>query len=147
MDAREDTSQALRRVIDAFNRRDRAAARQLLDPEVIWTPTPEFFESETRGRDATLIWFGEAFDADWDEIRLDVSEYRHRDERAIALGRLSGTAKRTRLALSAERAWAATFRQGQLARMRIHEDWSTAVEWLNSRETSAGNNERSAGER
>jgi hypothetical protein len=67
MDANEDTSQVLRRVIEAFNRRDQSAARELLDPEVVWVPTPAFFELETRGRNATLVWFGEAFDADWDE--------------------------------------------------------------------------------
>jgi ketosteroid isomerase-like protein len=137
MDAHEDTSEALRRVIDAFNRRDRDSARELLDPEVVWVPTPAFFELETRGRDATLVWFGEAFDDDWDEIRLEVSQYRHRRERAIALGRLVGTAKRSRLELSTERAWAATFREGRVARMEIHAHWSTAIEWLNSVGTSA----------
>jgi ketosteroid isomerase-like protein len=137
MDAHEDTSEALRRVIDAFNRRDRDAARELLDPEVVWVPTPGFFELETRGRDATLVWFGEAFDDDWDEIRLEVSEYRHRGEHAIALGRLVGMAKRSRLELSAGRAWAATFREGRVARMEIHEHWSIAIEWLNSVGTSA----------
>jgi ketosteroid isomerase-like protein len=137
MDAHEDTSEALRRVIDAFNRRDRDAARELLDPEVVWVPTPGFFELETRGRDATLVWFGEAFDDDWDEIRLEVSEYRDRGERAIALGRLVGMAKRSRLELSAGRAWAATFREGRVARMEIHEHWSIAIEWLNSVGTSA----------
>jgi ketosteroid isomerase-like protein len=135
MDAHEDTSDALRRVIDAFNRRDSAAARELLDLEVVWVPTPAFFELETRGRDATLVWFGEAFDADWTEIRLDVSEYRQRGDRAIALGRLVGTAKRSRLELSNERAWAAVFREGRVARMEIHEHWSTAIDWLSSPET------------
>jgi hypothetical protein len=56
---------------------------------------------------------------------------------AIALGRLVGTARRTRLEFSDERAWAATFRQGKLVSMTIHEDWSTAIDWLNSRETDA----------
>jgi ketosteroid isomerase-like protein len=87
--------------------------------------------------DAALVWFGEGFDADWDEIRFDVSEYRHLGDRAIAIGRLIGTARRTRLELSGERAWAATFRQGKLVRMTIHEDWSSAIDWLNSRETDA----------
>jgi ketosteroid isomerase-like protein len=137
MDAHEDTSDALCRVIDAFNRRDTGAAREYLDLEVVWVPTPAFFELETRGRDATLVWFSEAFDADWDEIRLEVSEYRHRGERAIALGRLVGTAKRSRLELSAERAWAAVFREGRVASMEIHEHWSIAIDWLNSRETHA----------
>jgi hypothetical protein len=63
--------------------------------------------------DAALVWFGEGVDADWDAIRLDVSEYRHRGDRATALGRLIGTARRRRLELSGERAWAATFRQGK----------------------------------
>jgi hypothetical protein len=57
--------------------------------------------------------------------------------RAIALGRLVGMARRTRLELSSERAWAATFRQGRVAKTTIHEDWSTAIDWLNSRETDA----------
>jgi hypothetical protein len=48
-----------------------------------------------------------------------------------------GTARRTGLEFSDERAWAATFRQGKLVRMTIHEDWSTAIDWLNSRETDA----------
>jgi ketosteroid isomerase-like protein len=135
MDAHENTAEALRRVIDAINRRDQAAARQLLDPDVVWIPTPDFFEGETRGRDAALVWFGEGFDADWNEIRLDVSEYRHRNEGAIALGRLVGTAKRTRLELGSERAWAATFHQGRVMRMAIHEHWSTAIDWLDSRES------------
>jgi hypothetical protein len=77
------------------------------------------------------------FRDDWDDIRLDVSEYRHVGERAIALGRLVGTARRSGLRLSTERAWAATFRQRRVARMAIHEDWSTAVDWLNSPETTA----------
>ena len=148
MGARDDNSEMLRRVIDAFNHRDGGAAREFLDLEVVWVPTPMFFELETRGREATLVWFGDAFDADWDEIRLDVSEYRHRGDRVIALGRLVGTAKRSRLELSAERAWAATFRQGRVARMAIHERWSSAVDWLNSREANAeGRDERSGSER
>jgi ketosteroid isomerase-like protein len=137
MDGHYDTGETLRRVIDAFNRRDRAAARELLDPEVMWAPTQAFFERATHGRDAALVWFGEGFDADWDEIRLDVSEYRHRGDRAIALGRLVGTARRTRLELSRERAWAAMFRQGKLVRMTIHEHWSTAIDWLDARDTGA----------
>jgi ketosteroid isomerase-like protein len=137
MDAHADTSETLRRVIEAFNRRDRAAARQLLDPEVMWAPTRAFFERATRGAEAALGWFGESFDADWNEIRLDVFEYRHRGDRAIALGRLVGTARRTGLELSDERAWAATFREGRVVRMTIHEDWSTAIDWLNSRDTGA----------
>jgi ketosteroid isomerase-like protein len=109
-------------VIDAFNRRDRAAARQLMDPEVMWAPTQVFFERGTprARRRPRLVRRG--FDADWDEIRLDVSEHRHRGDRAIALGRLVGTARRTRLEFSDERAWAATFRQGKLVGMTIHED-------------------------
>jgi ketosteroid isomerase-like protein len=137
MDASEDTRDALRRVVDAFNARDRHAARELLDPDVVWIPTPGFFERETRGRDASLIWFGAAFDNDWDGIRLDVAEYRQRADHAIALGRLTGTAKRSRLALSTERAWAATFRERRVARMAIHEHWSTAVDWLESQQTDA----------
>jgi hypothetical protein len=103
MDAHENTNEAMRGVIDAFNRRDRDAARELLDPEVVWVPTPAFFELETRGRNATLVWFGEAFDADWDEIRLDVSEYRHRGERAIALGSARRSAAGSNSALSGRR--------------------------------------------
>jgi hypothetical protein len=41
-----------------------------LDPEVAWAPTHVFFERATHGREAAPVWFGEGFDADWDEIRL-----------------------------------------------------------------------------
>jgi hypothetical protein len=57
--------------------------------------------------------------------------------RAIALGRLVGTARRTRLEFSGERAWATTFRQGGVVRMTIPQDWFSAIDWLNSRETDA----------
>jgi hypothetical protein len=66
----------------SFNRRDRTAARKLLDPEVVWAPTQAFFERAAHGRDAALVWFGEGFDAGWDEIRLARRQMRRkRDEK------------------------------------------------------------------
>jgi ketosteroid isomerase-like protein len=103
-----------------------------LDPDVLWQPTPTFFEKETRGREATLTWFGEAFDADWDQIKLDVAEFHQHGKHAVALGRLTGKAKRSGIEIDAERAWAATFRKGKVARMVIHERWETAMAWLDA---------------
>ena len=135
---------ALRSIIDAFNRRDLAAARRLLDPEVLWQPTPTFFEDKTRGREATLTWFGEAFDDDWDQIKLDVAEFHQRGHHAVALGRLTGKAKRSRIEIDAERAWAATFRRGKVTRMVIHERWETAMAWLDAQAGDKPRNGQSA---
>jgi ketosteroid isomerase-like protein len=123
---------ALRSVIDAFNRRDLAAARWFLDPDVLWEPTPTFFEDKTHGREATLAWFGEAFDSDWDQIKFDVAEFHQRGQHAVALGRLTGKAKRSGIEIDAERAWAATFDRRKVARMVIHERWETAMTWLDA---------------
>jgi ketosteroid isomerase-like protein len=44
----EDNSEAVRRLYDAFNRRDTAATRELMDPEIEWVNPTDAVEPGTR---------------------------------------------------------------------------------------------------
>jgi ketosteroid isomerase-like protein len=81
----------VKRVIDAYNRRDLDAFDELLTPDYEWFPAlvRGVEGGSYRGREGVEKYFAEVRDT-WEENRTVPDEFRDLDDRVLMLGRMEG---------------------------------------------------------
>ena len=127
----QENVEAVRRVSDAYNRRDVGAMLDELHPEIEWYP---WLQVQLGG--GTTVYRGyqgvregirdveEAFS----EIEAEQSEVRDLGERVVAIGQLRGRGKESGALTESALAWIVEFKSGKVIRVREYLDPKEALE-------------------
>jgi ketosteroid isomerase-like protein len=117
----------VRRLHQAFNRRDTETFLELLDPDVEWVPMMARLEGAVyRGRAEVEQWLA-GLDHDWVELRTDPREFRDLGEVVLILGTWHARARTSGLVLDSEPgAWVARIRGGKVVRQETFTDRNQA---------------------
>jgi ketosteroid isomerase-like protein len=86
----EDNVAVIRRLFDAFTRRDLDATLELMDPKVeFYAPTATLADERTsyRGHDGIRDYFAD-IERLWEELRVTPGEYRAEGDKVLVLGRI-----------------------------------------------------------
>lgn len=124
-----ESVEIVRRALDAFNRRDKAAWTALCDPAIEWSPPREWPES-TSVRDPDAIWaFMSELDAPWQRGDYMLSEVIEGDAGRVA-GRVERQVRGKNSGAVAEFAYwiVVTVRAGRMLRCDWFSDRAEALE-------------------
>ena len=117
----EENVEIVRRMMDAWSRRDLEAAIEMLHPEIEWrlTLTPGGPEGTAyRGVDGIRDWFGEV-DEVWTGLRIDAVEFRDvGGDRVIQLGRFRAVAKESGVPIDQPQGTLLELKNGRVFRVR-----------------------------
>jgi ketosteroid isomerase-like protein len=117
-----------REFIDAYNRRDFAAAVRDFHPQVEWV-LPALQRSDSCTGPDEVIQFWEEIDENMDELRLLPQEFRDAGDLVAVRLRHYGKGKGSGLVLDEELYHqVSTFRDGVIVRMEYFESWDEALE-------------------
>jgi ketosteroid isomerase-like protein len=123
----QENVEAMRGVIEAFNRGDGAAFDGCLasDPEVV--PVRAALEGTIyRGSDAGTQYCI-AVDQSWENLRWEVEEIRDGGETILALGHIRGEGRDSGVAIDAKAGWLAHFSEGRIRRFQTFADGHDAI--------------------
>jgi ketosteroid isomerase-like protein len=117
----------VRRLHEAFNRRDAETFLELLDPDVEWVPMMARLEGAVyRGRAEVERWMA-GLDHDWLELRTEPQEFRDLGNVVLILGSWHARARYSGLVLDSEPgAWVAHVRDGKVVRQETFTDRAQA---------------------
>ncbi len=123
--------EVVRRVSDAYNRRDVEAMLDELHPEIEWYPWLQVQlgggATVYRGHEGVRDGVRDGEDA-FSEVRAELSEIRDLGERAVAIGHLRGRGKESGALTESELAWIVEFQGGMVIRVREYLDPKEALE-------------------
>ncbi len=124
--SRENVDKA-REFIEAYNRRDFAAAVQHFDPQVDWVlPERQGFDSCCGPEQIVGFWRG--LDETFDDLRLHPQEYVDAGDRVATRLRHSGRGKGSGIDIEEELYHqVVTFRDGTIVRFEYFVEWSDAL--------------------
>lgn len=129
-------AEIVRRLYEAFNRRDTAAARELMDPDVEWVNPDEAIEPGTRsGYEQYQGALGRLRDS-FSEASVVVDRLHESGERVAAVVRLHVRARESGVELELPQSHLWTFRGGKAVRFEWFNDPERAMRDLG--DTSAG---------
>ena len=121
----------VRRVSDAYNRRDVEAMLDDLHPEIEWHPwlQIQFGGGATvyRGHQGVRNGIRDGEDA-FSEVQTELSDVRAIGERVVAIGRLRGRGKESGAITESAIAWIVEFKSGKVIRVREYLDPKQALE-------------------
>ena len=127
----QENVEIVRRVSDAYNRRDVEAMLAELHPEVAWHPwlQLQFGGGATvyRGHQGVRKGIRELEDA-FSEIQAEQTEIRDLGERVVAIGHLRGRGNESGAITESAIAWIVEFRGGKVIRVREFLDPEKALE-------------------
>jgi ketosteroid isomerase-like protein len=127
----EENVEVVRRVSDAYNRRDVEAMLGELHPEVEWYPWLQVQlgggATVYRGHEGIREGIRDGDDA-FSEVRTELSEVRDLGERAVAIGYLRGRGRESGVMTESELAWIVDFKSGKVIRVREYLDPKEALE-------------------
>jgi ketosteroid isomerase-like protein len=124
----EENVKTLKRVIEAYNRRDIEPLLEASDPEVEWYPFTAQVEGDEayHGHEGIRQWWAN-IDAAFEEFEATVGEVRDLDDTAVALGRLHARF-RSGVSLDTEIGWVVRFRNGLGVWGRAYQTHAEALE-------------------
>ena len=121
----------VRRVADAYNRRDVGAMLDELHPEIEWYPWLQVQlggeATVYRGHQGVREGIRDGEDA-FSEVRADLSEVRDLGQRVVAIGHLRGRGKESGAMTESALAWIVEFKSGKVIRVREYLDPTEALE-------------------
>jgi ketosteroid isomerase-like protein len=117
----------VKRLTDAFNRRDLGIFAGLTTPDFEWSPSMVAIEGEVfRGREGIETYFGRMSDA-WEKFQALADEFCDLGDRVLWRGRLEGLGRAGRVPTSAPLDILYDFRDGKISRMRSFLDHDEAL--------------------
>jgi ketosteroid isomerase-like protein len=123
-----DLVELVRRSNDAFNRRDGDAWLSLFSPDIVYRPVSTFTDSqERRGIGAMRRFMDEFFDAWDDDFTCLAESIRDYGDVVIAVVRLAGHAKASRVEVAGGIFQVFRFREGQIVRTEDFTDRAEAL--------------------
>jgi hypothetical protein len=115
-------TEAVERIIRAFERGDVEAALAELDPEVEMLPLRAELEgTHYRGHDGYRQVLAD-FEGDWDELRLPPEEIREVGDQVLVTGRMRAKGKKSGVELDVPMAMLYTLRDGKIVRLQSFSD-------------------------
>ena len=127
----QENVEVVRRVSDAYNRRDVEAMLDELHPEIEWYPWLQVQlgggATVYRGHQGVRDGVRDGEDA-FSEVRAELSEVRDLGDRAFAIGHLRGRGKESGAITESAIAWIVEFRSGKVIRVREFLDPEKALE-------------------
>jgi ketosteroid isomerase-like protein len=113
----EQNVEVVRRLQDAFNRRDRAALARVLGPDLEFIPMLARLEGRVyHGPDELLEWV-DALEEDWEEFELCPEQYFDLGDRVLCLGHWRARARTSGVELDGQPgAWLVDVRDGLITR-------------------------------
>ena len=127
----QENVEVVRRVSDAYNRRDVEAMLDELHPEIEWYPWLQVQlgggATVYRGHQGVRDGVRDGEDA-FSEVRAELSEVRDLGDRAVAIGHLRGRGKESGALTESELAWIVEFQGGKVIRVREYLDPKEALE-------------------
>ena len=129
--------EAFKRGLEAGNRRDVETLLDVLDPEVEWhTVVHALLTGEAtvfRGHDGVRRMLADLWDA-FDEIQIEMSEFRDLGDRLLAIGRVRTRGKESGAELDSPQALLVEFRSGKATSIRSYLAVEEGVEAAGLRE-------------
>jgi ketosteroid isomerase-like protein len=127
----QENLEIVRRVSDAYNRRDVGAMLDELHPEVEWYPWLQIQlgggATVYRGHQGVREGIRDVEEA-FSEIEAKQSEIRDFGERVVAIGHLRGRGKESGAITESALAWIVEFKDGKVIRVREYLDAEKALE-------------------
>ena len=127
----QENVEIVRRVSDAYNRRDVGAMLDELHPEVEWHPWLQLqlggAATVYRGHQGVRKGIRELEEA-FSEIQAEQTEIRDLGERVVAIGRLRARGKESGAITESPIAWIVDFKSGKVIRVREYLDPKEALE-------------------
>jgi ketosteroid isomerase-like protein len=124
----EENVQIVRKVMDAFNRRDAKTFAAYLAEDAKIVPMRAALEGTIYcGPDAASQYCA-AVDESWDNLMWDVEEVRNGRDWVLALGRIRGRGADSGAEIDARAGWVVRFRDGLIASFHTFSDRSAALE-------------------
>jgi ketosteroid isomerase-like protein len=124
----------VRRLFDAFNRRDIAAFLGALDPGVEWIPIMAALEGRVyRGHEGVRRWV-EDLARDWGFFEPWFDEFRDLGNRVLVFGRWRARGRASGIELDEPATWLYEIKDGKVASMRTFTDRAEALEAARLRE-------------
>ncbi|MEK6326120.1 MAG: nuclear transport factor 2 family protein [Actinomycetota bacterium] len=126
--------ETLKRVIEAYNRRDIEPLLETSDPEIEWYPfTAQVEGGEAyHGHEGLRQWWAN-LDAAFEEFEASVDEVRDLDDTVLALGQLRARF-RSGVSLDTEISWVVRFRDGLGVWGRAYQSHAEALEAVGLKE-------------
>ncbi|MGI9019755.1 MAG: nuclear transport factor 2 family protein [Solirubrobacterales bacterium] len=123
-----EENEIVRKLIEAFNRRDAEALQALLAPDAEIVPMRAALEDTVyRGPDAASQWYA-ALDQSWEGLTVEVEEIRDVAQGVLAIGRIRGRGRESGAGIDVEAASLVRFRDGLVTRLRTYSDVAQALE-------------------
>ena len=133
----QENVEIVRRVADAYNRRDVGAMLDELHPEIEWYPWLQVQlggeATVYRGHQGVREGVQDGEEA-FSEIQAEPSEVRDLGERVVAIGRHRGRGKESGAITESPLAWIVEFKSGKVIRVREYLDPEKALEAVGLRE-------------
>jgi ketosteroid isomerase-like protein len=119
----------VKRMSDAFNRRDLDALCELLDSDIEWIPIMAVLEGRVyRGHAGVRQWIGDLA-ADWEYFETHQEEFRELGDRVLVFGRWRARARGSGVELVAEPAsWLIDLRDARIVRLQTFTDRAEALQ-------------------
>ena len=127
----QENVEVVRRVADAYNRRDVEAMLDELLPEIEWHPWLQVQlgggATVYRGHQGVREGIRDGEDA-FSEVQAELSEVRDLGQRVVAIGHLRGRGKESGAMTESALAWIVEFKSGKVIRVREYLDPKEALE-------------------
>ena len=127
----QENVEIVRRVSDAYNRRDVEAMLNELHPEIEWHPWLQVQlgggATVYRGHQGVREGIRDVEEA-FSEIQAEQAEVRDLGERVVAIGHLRGRGKESGAVTESDIAWIVEFKSGKVIRVREYLDPQEALE-------------------
>jgi ketosteroid isomerase-like protein len=124
----QENVEVVKRVLDAFNRRDVDAFAALTTPDFKWFPTVGGMvdRSSFRGREGIEQYFEDLRNT-WDEIRVVGKDFRDLGDRVLLLGRMEGRGRGSGVPVDTPWSSVSDFCEGKISRSRHFLDYAEAL--------------------
>ena len=114
----QGNEEILRRAFAAFNARDRETLRELLDPEFEFVPhVTGAVEGTTFRGFVGMLDFIRVGEETWESVEVEPSEIRENGDVVVALGRLRGRGRASRIEVESPTMWICRVRAGRIVRI------------------------------
>ena len=124
----QENVELVRRVFDAFNRRDIAAFLELLDPDVEWVPILAVLEGRVyRGHEEVRQWIKDLA-TDWEFFEVDYEELRDFGDRVLVSGHWHARGRASGVEVENPGTYLYEIKGGKVVSMRTFTDYAEALE-------------------
>ncbi len=124
----QENVETVKRLIDAFNKREVDAFAELTTPDFEWTTSMAAVEGQIFwGREGIETYF-ERMKESWDEFLALADEYRDLGDRVLWLGRLEARGRSSGVPVSAPLDILYDLRDGKISRMHSYLDHGEALQ-------------------